>query len=123
MIHRFLILGSLQSRRRRLDAQRRSSMTLRHASALALVGWYLLAPPVKPGPKGSYYIVDTGAPFRQWLHVDNFDTANGCKERQRWLTAALNNRVSPSDPESLEAYLGSYSSECVATDDPRLMEK
>jgi len=40
----------------------------RHAAALALVGWYLMAPPIRPGGG-----VDLKAPMSQWDQDDDFD--------------------------------------------------
>jgi hypothetical protein len=48
-------------------------MNLRHAAALALLGWYLITPPV--GPDG---VVDLNAPISKWDQKDNFDAAADC---------------------------------------------
>jgi hypothetical protein len=37
-------------------------MNLRHGSAIALVGWYLMVPPLVDAP----YKVDTEAPLTSW---------------------------------------------------------
>ena len=50
-------------------------MNLRHAAALALVGWYLMAPPIRPGGG-----VDLGTPMFQWNHIADFDSAEACDE-------------------------------------------
>jgi hypothetical protein len=94
-------------------------MTLRHSAALALVGWYLLAPPVTPGPNGSF-MVNKGAPFSQWDHIDSYDAATDCSDDKAKISAQLNKLANPSNPKSIEAYIRSYSAECIATDDPRL---
>jgi hypothetical protein len=38
---------------------------LRHAAALALVGWYLMVPPVNQTPSGLWR-VEMKAPIREW---------------------------------------------------------
>ena len=43
-------------------------MKLRHAAALALVGWYLMAP------------LQTGAPISKWASVRSFDSPAGCED-------------------------------------------
>ncbi len=89
-------------------------MKPRHAAAVALVGWYLIGPPLKAGVKPP--MADWNAPVSKWLPIAFFDTAADCQkeieavkpraeERARQTHAKL-----PSDP-----FL------CVDNDDPRLM--
>ncbi len=52
-------------------------MKARHASALALVGWYLMMPPTSP-PNG--YVINDAAPLSKWLLMESFDTAESCKK-------------------------------------------
>jgi hypothetical protein len=40
-------------------------MKARHATALALVGWYLMTPP--PVLSGTTNVIDTGAPLGDWF--------------------------------------------------------
>jgi hypothetical protein len=49
-------------------------MKPRHAAALALVGWYLLLPPLANAP----YKVDTEAPLTSWKVSQTFDTREEC---------------------------------------------
>ena len=72
-------------------------MNLQHATALALVGWYLIGPPV-PHLNALDSHVDTAAPSSRWTVVRTFRTQEEC-ETQR------------SNPWE----------RCVATDDPRLI--
>jgi uncharacterized caspase-like protein len=54
----------------------------RHAAALALVGWYLMMPPLtKVGPDSYNLPPDTSAPISKWTYsaVDHFDTEEECK--------------------------------------------
>jgi hypothetical protein len=46
-----------------------SPRTLRHTAALALVGWYLMAP---PSPASS-------VPLNHWLMIGSFDSADQCE--------------------------------------------
>jgi hypothetical protein len=50
-------------------------MNLRHAAALALVGWYLMVPPSTGGK------LDTKAPLPQWINEGAFDRADDCESR------------------------------------------
>ena len=54
-------------------------MKLRHAAALALVGWYLMIPPIvrPPGREGT---ADTKAPLSKWVKVirSAFDSEDAC---------------------------------------------
>jgi len=90
-------------------------MTLRHAAALALAGWYLMVPPPlsyvgKDGPL---------KPVRSWTAVSVLATEEECE--------AARSRLSQLDPK-LGSYRGLppeeiYDAQCIASDDPRLKEK
>jgi hypothetical protein len=94
-------------------------MNPRHAAALALVGWYLMVPPMA----GNH--TDTSAPLNNWRMTASYDAAIDCRkvledsvrEAQQALT----------DPHLLpfthEASLQFLDAACVSTDDPRLKEK
>jgi hypothetical protein len=51
------------------------SMKPRHAVALALVGWYLMIPPLSSEGK-----VDTHAPMSRWHQFMSFDAASACQK-------------------------------------------
>ena len=51
-------------------------MKPRHAAALALVGWYLIGPPLKAGKPS---VVDWNAPVSKWLPISFFDTETDCQ--------------------------------------------
>jgi hypothetical protein len=78
-------------------------MKPRHVAALALVGWYLMVPPLVP----------------QWTILDSFDSAEECIDahvkllRDRFIKNA-------NDEIRLEQ---AYSARCIATDNPRLKKK
>jgi hypothetical protein len=50
-------------------------MKARHAAALALVGWYLMTPPIL------LKCPDEGAPLSRWTVEEAFDTARECKNK------------------------------------------
>ncbi len=108
-------------------------MNLRHAAALALVGWYLMMPPTATP--------DPNMGLKYWSNEGSFDTATECR-------AAYNDRVykfghmSDKDWKAWDdGYFATHrdhldrawtlrhfeelavSSQCIATDDPRLKEK
>ena len=52
-------------------------MTLRHAAALAVIGWYLMMPPPywsKTNPRN--------APLRQWTVFGRYDRAQECSDER-----------------------------------------
>jgi len=92
-------------------------MKLRHAVALALVGWYLMCPPIRPGCSPSEMKLrsllgkspcaartpDYEAPIDQWQTVlAEFDSILKCQTGEQTSQDGC---------------------ECVATDDPRLKGK
>ena len=108
-------------------------MNLRHAAALALVGWYLMVPPSKRND----------APLSEWTVSLSYASAEACQSAQnknrdqaaaklktydnmtdkqrrdlQHNQASLDQEMADSD--SFEA---AFQSACIATDDPRLMEK
>ncbi|HKN11869.1 MAG TPA: hypothetical protein VJX68_01620 [Candidatus Binatus sp.] len=51
-------------------------MNIRHAGALALVGWYLLVPPINHNTKS----IDSKAPITAWTVLNKFGTDKECKK-------------------------------------------
>ncbi len=117
--------------------------TPRHAAALALVGWYLMAPP--PGPPRSTFAntapPNDGAPLNQWTTWDSYDSAQGCEaakkksldiattdmDKQNHL-AEQRQGIWPDNLEGQEFLIAdqlAYAMEalCISTDDPRLKSK
>jgi hypothetical protein len=82
-------------------------------AALALVGWYLLTPPLHPcdgdppctyfetRPSSVHLDFNLKAPLRRWRKVGTFATQKECEAGRR---------ASPSE-------------QCIVSDDPRLKEK
>jgi hypothetical protein len=92
-------------------------VTLRHAAALALVGWYLMCPPVR----GTFprLRIDTSAPLSQWDMAGSYDTAVACAAGHDRAVADLGSADEPDNNwritrESFRLGL------CIASDDPRL---
>ncbi len=101
-----------------------------HAAAVALIGWYLLIPPVfSPmggNPRSSN---DLAAPLNRWdIWGRPFDSAASCtKEKERLRTEAprrlkFAHEHPDQDPNgNIVAVAEAWQfAECVATDDPRL---
>ena len=90
-----------------------TGMKLRHAAALALIGWYLMAPPIYTPA----YTVDL-APISAWDIIGSFNTASDCTDI---LTKLKKQR--PGNPHSKKQKAlrrRTDNSRCIATDDPRL---
>ena len=108
-------------------------MNLRHAAALALVGWYLMVPPSMSemdwtcGDSLSAHayhklfgtadekecakfaeIEAPNAPISKWHEASPFETLSACEEGQKRLIDA----AKLSSPE--------HGAKCIASDDPRL---
>jgi len=105
-------------------------MSLRHAAALALVGWYLMMPPLESHwwDRVSYqlgWIKEVPAwaakeePLSEWDIYKSFDSADECAH------AKDQNFVRSLENSSKTAYLKavfdrSVAAQCISTDDPRL---
>jgi hypothetical protein len=91
-------------------------MNSRHTAALALVGWYLMTPPLtKTGD------VNLEAPLAQWKITNSFDTAIDCRtvllQVQGYLPNPETGKKGPITTNPRQTNLV-----CIATDDPRLKE-
>ena len=102
-------------------------MNLRHAAAIALVGWYLLMPPI--AMEGERAKVDGSVPLSQWDHGDRvYQTESECEEENAKLRAIAEshkNWIGPSGSVAAasDRYVLLTNQRCVATDDPRLKGK
>jgi hypothetical protein len=103
-------------------------MNLRHAAALALVGWYLMIPPeVYPGPNSSRVLMPP--PFdRTWRVKATFNSANDCEVAREKHETDVALALKSAIPKRYEAHptLSSPIDDgalCIATDDPRLKGK
>jgi len=92
-------------------------MTYR-AAALALAGWYLMAPPLGGGG------IKATAPLGQWRVVAAFDNADKCNDRQKLdLKEAHEKARTTEDSREREAALVMTQCQCIASDDPRIKGK
>ena len=85
-------------------------MTLRHAAALALVAWYLMAAPTLRDPRNDSFAIDLNAPLQAWQILDSYYSAADCEMAGRDLV----------ETASLYANTIAFYTLCVAADDPRL---
>ena len=119
-------------------AKAEGGITMRawHAAALALVGWYLMVPPMSAGPAGSVGFVNENAPLKDWTQYLAFGSAQMCKAASRDLRKSVlrdclveqkyfgdfaRNPDQEAAASSLVAEMAR--SNCIASDDPRLEEK
>lgn len=96
-------------------------MNLRHAAALALVGWYLMSPLVDHKAEKLLY----EAPLTYWEHEGSFDTAAECERKLRDNVRVMSNLTMKSTDRSPGYNLGlnsALAAKCIASDDPRLKE-
>jgi len=98
-------------------------MTIRHATALALVGWYLMVPPRVPGTGE----VNRSVPLSQWNIRRQFPKNEGCeaaKSRPHGQALAAethNDAANPRrDVRNPELRCILCNAQCVADDDARL---
>ena len=117
-------------------------MKPRHAAALALVGWYLMMPPIiHEEDWQQQHVHPSTVPLSEWFTWNSFDTADACTKARLALIASGSDSVlndyhrwlagrAPSE-DLLDEWASTYSipsaimdaygqSLCVATDDPRL---
>jgi hypothetical protein len=100
-------------------------MKLRHAVALALVGWYLIVPPT-----GRTLRAGLAVPLSQWITVAAFDRADNCESGKRKGLPLVEERIKEnakkagvSAHDSDVQLLAQRLLRCVASDDPRLKGK
>jgi hypothetical protein len=89
------------------------SMNLRHAAALALVGWYLMMPH-RPG--------DPSEPLSKWYQSEEFYTESECNQLLE-MDRGFYHFNKSKKPVVQEQIRRLRSAQCVAADDPRLKEK
>jgi hypothetical protein len=91
-------------------------MKLRHAAALALLGWYLMVP-----IPGNDPIPDPASSFSKWVNIHSFDSAKQCEDGRLNII-----RVGAGGGPQLMGYPEQevkkvlLLSQCIASDDPRL---
>jgi hypothetical protein len=105
--------------------EKQTVVKLHHAAALALVGWYLMVPPL-----GTDGMPDSKAPLSRWTIAvsGSYDTARACKERISDDLGALSNYAlkhpeQSDDPHIKNVEQTRFSEQCIASDDPRLRDR
>jgi hypothetical protein len=103
-------------------------MKPRHAAALALVGWYLMVPPLRHGKPTGADAVGPEAPLSVWQNMGSFDTAADCYKDLHSIRIrheAGKDLQGDNLPADLKAEFLALDSDalCIATDDPRLKGK
>ena len=110
----------------------KTRINLRHAAALALVGWYLMLPPfirVAPDPRapGADRVApDSHAPLSKWFWSGSFDSVDDCERSQeKQITETQRrNSLKTSFPTRIDRdEMAFREARCIAADDPRLKEK
>jgi hypothetical protein len=92
----------------------------RHASALALVVWYLMYPPWNTAKQA----IDATLPLRNWYQVSNFDSSGDCRTHRIATLTAMDEQIAGYDAEKrAEAQKLWYEARCMSADDPRLRPK
>jgi hypothetical protein len=113
-------------------------MNLRNAAALALVGWYLMGPPIGPGwhfdrnwQLTERPWVRSQIPLNRWDILKSFDTAKECESFMIDLKEGKAtpdpdypwfDLKDPNDPNDVDTIRDTHLV-CIASDDPRLKEK
>ncbi len=98
-----------------------------HAAALALVGWYLLMPPIVI--EGDKAKIDGSVALSKWDRGDRvYETESACEEtnaRLRAIAERHKNWIGPSGSVTAasDRYVLLTNQRCIATDDPRLKGK
>lgn len=101
-------------------------MKFQHTATLALVGWYLMAPPyhvvLRQGTI-AHFDIQFDAPISTWQIEDSFDSATQCAaDRDRRGMSSMKDLPGLEAPKTLlqmQAVLDGQA-RCIATDDPRL---
>jgi hypothetical protein len=101
-------------------------VNLRHAAALASIGWYLIATPVRWGTLANQsegFKLDSSVPLPEWNHLASFDSAQQCKAYLSSLQDQARTKLGSGVKRDEMLTLGLFAdltAECIATDDPRL---
>jgi hypothetical protein len=99
-----------------IRASGKSRMNLRHAAALALVGWYLMVPPSTRG---------TNLSLSKWSIYQRYNTPDECRQVVSDITSGW---LQDSPPDFVQRFGNNFQStfaraQCIASDDLRLREK
>lgn len=86
-------------------------------AALALVGWYLMYPPMTPSNQSL-----TDRPLAEWKSGASFDTAKDCEATRLRVKKSAKDFKDATEGDAVFRNLAENidSAQCVSTDDPRL---
>jgi len=90
-------------------------MKLHHAAALALLGWYLLLPPITTAGR-----LDASARLAQWRVDGKFDSSAPCEHIRYALRHVTVLARRAEDPPMEVEIAADHQAVCVPSDDPRL---
>lgn len=95
-------------------------MKLCHAAALALIGWYLMVPPLVEAP----YKIDMEAPLTSWKVHQKFDSEEQC-DKSLTSAQAKYNQTATAPLGTIKKGSRAFAlqmtfAQCIASDDPRL---
>jgi hypothetical protein len=93
-------------------------MKIRHAAAFALVGWYLISPPLRNDAGGHVTGVDLTAPPSKWLSWKTFSSQADCEAGKGPLK--IYSKVFHANADPAVRFRGDAidAAKCVATDHP-----
>jgi len=99
-----------------------------HATALGLIGWYLMVPPT--GQQNGVPWPDNKAPISHWTIAESFDAAKDCEEavakhRKKFEQTYKKLKHKTSDADFWGPFYITTAGEatCIATNDPRLRDE
>ena len=103
----------------------------RHAAALALVGWYLMVPPIADCVGSTASNPCKRSRISQWYIETVFDAAADCQRAEKSLIQQAVQQLDTEFDKSAAApatykqarLLNEVSAQCIASDDPRLKGK
>jgi hypothetical protein len=91
-------------------------MSLRHATALALVGWYLMVPPPNTDPKRPQALIDGAAPISRWVVRGEFDSERDCETARDILRDEVwHSKLDTKDRTAATSYAQNELAHCDAT--------
>jgi hypothetical protein len=97
-------------------------MNIRHAAALALVGWYLMEPPAVGTPP-DHLGVNLVAPLSEWTMDDSYDSVEDCHTALMRQFEISQHAKCRTENECAVFQTQAKMAKCIATDDPRLKGK
>src|ERR1700687_563145 len=99
-------------------------MRAQHAAALALVGWYLMVPPLDLGWRhATGYLSNTTVPLIRWDIVQSFESVSDCERAREVLfkqfQAGIEHKPAPGLPLTTAVFLASRVYTLLRAEDAR----